>query len=427
MQHLDFVIKQKFKILLLCNLYIMSNVLSIKNFENTSNQNSKIFKKESGDYYSLYQSDSNFNRFKRVINFKNEIELWPKSIDIAINNDISHKSIIIAISHIMTETCIKFNLKKKELIHRSGIFFTLSENYKSELGKKVNETLQIIKIQKGKIRIAHILREILYTLGLDFEFRRPDRNKYIHLIKKNINFFKLNDFTINSKYATGIRFPPHDFGSIMYHNIYYGSENFLKTTIIPLNKLFTYTIGQTLAPSFLDFKKLNYLYCSQNCKFVKIVCLNGGYQNPNECTQCKCINGFNGRRCENIPLQRKECGKTILFAEKKTNILELYGRMNCAIHIKTKFGQKIGIIVDYEYTENKKKYDCQPNNSLEIKYDYDKSITGPRFCHENHPIIFFSKSNYILIYYNNFLGNGGFRIRYRKFKQYIHSMSLQKK
>lgn len=333
-----------------------------------------------------------------------------------------------AINLIKSETCLKFNMINSHSVKKQGIFFKLSNSYESELGKQANKKIQVIYIQKIIYNIGNILRELFHTLGVEYEYRRPDRNKYIFILKKSYNSTQSNQLNINYKYATEIQYPPYDYGSLMHDNFNHDAKNSLNKILIPLNYLYSTTIGQNISPTFLDIKKLNFLYCSDICKKkrIKIICLNGGYQDPKICRKCKCVYGFSGRHCEKMQRQRSICGKTTFLAEWYTSTIELKGKMSCIFYLATYVGHKIGITIDYVNIEQKYVHVCQPTNSLEVKYEIDKSNTGPRFCFVNKKITFFSKDNLVLVYFNNEKGVGGFKLSFKRITTKINTLSLKR-
>ncbi|CAG2192694.1 unnamed protein product [Mytilus edulis] len=93
-----------------------------------------------------------------------------------------------------------------------------------------------------------------------------------------------------------------------------------KKTIIPRQAGYDRTIGQRQVLSFYDAKAANFHYCNSKCsgglKWSK--CENGGYRNPNKCTECKCPDGLTGRYCTAPAKSRpssSSCGDITLSAK----------------------------------------------------------------------------------------------------------------
>uniref|UniRef100_A0A0K0ERP1 Metalloendopeptidase n=1 Tax=Strongyloides stercoralis TaxID=6248 RepID=A0A0K0ERP1_STRER len=418
MKLLYYNINYKVNVVFLNILFFALNILCLYNNETNSDFNSDIVKREGSNSFLLNQPSENLVRNKRFNIFGKRINTWNLPIYFSIDYGINTKVIVKALRLIELETCIRFKLENKNIVPKPAIYFKSTNYYKSDLGRQVNKNFQKIDVPLEGLNIGYVLREIFHTLGLEYEDKRFDRNKYIYLIKKNLRLFNIKYFSINSKYAINGDFPPYDYGSIMHHDPYHSSKKMLKQLLMPINQLYAYTMGQTSQPSFLDYKKLNYLYCSNKCKQKKTNCFNGGYPDPNNCNKCKCINGFAGSLCDHMAPQDRLCGKTLIILDSYSRILTLQGNMSCVIHLRVTLGYTIGIILEYVNIGKDGTRICQPYNSLEIKYYSDKSLTGPRFCHIVKPIIFYSKNNNVLIYYNNQYKYGGFRLKYKKIKNY---------
>ena len=63
------------------------------------------------------------------------------------------------------------------------------------------------------------------------------------------------------------------------------------------NPYYQYNMGQRTGLSFADAQLINRAYCSDVCS-SQISCSRGGYQDPNDCSKCRCPDGYGGRHCE---------------------------------------------------------------------------------------------------------------------------------
>ena len=73
-------------------------------------------------------------------------------------------------------------------------------------------------------------------------------------------------------------------------------------TLKTLDPRYQRTLGQRTGLSFYDTYQLNKFYCADTCDNATPVpyCRNEGYQDPNDCSICKCMDGFSGDTCESL-------------------------------------------------------------------------------------------------------------------------------
>lgn len=103
------------------------------------------------------------------------------------------------------------------------------------------------------------MHEIGHSLGFYHEQSRPDRDRYVTIVWKNIEEKMKFNFNKMSKSKSDIT-TPYDLKSMMH----YGSTSFGngKTTIITKDLSKKNLIGQRTGFSVLDRKQLNQRYCA---------------------------------------------------------------------------------------------------------------------------------------------------------------------
>uniref|UniRef100_A0A0N4Z5C0 Metalloendopeptidase n=1 Tax=Parastrongyloides trichosuri TaxID=131310 RepID=A0A0N4Z5C0_PARTI len=246
-----------------------------------------------------------------------------------------------------------------------------------------------------------IYQDIGRTIGLPFEHTRIDRNKFIHVMEKNIEIQE-DDFKSNCSMDEIINVS-YDFGSVMhYSSKKYGHNN--KDVIIPTKdyKYYKDTMGQKSGFSFSDYKKINELHCKNFCK-KENTCDYGGYLNPNECNKCLCPYPYDpNENCKQFIGKLKKCSKIYtLTEEEKTETVpsEESNNFDCFYEFKTDKNHLIKISInqlsDYKDYQNDI---CPVGRAVEIRYRKDLSVTGAMFCKQSTEKII-SQGNEVLIHY----------------------------
>jgi hypothetical protein len=98
--------------------------------------------------------------------------------------------------------------------------------------------------------------------------------------------------------------------------------------MIAKERMYQHTMGNNVAPSFLDVMEMNIYYkCRDNCLGAPIVCQHGGYAHPRDCTRCICPWGFGGPECGDLAPSEfgpsgADCGGAVLDATEGPKILE---------------------------------------------------------------------------------------------------------
>ncbi|KAI3419212.1 hypothetical protein GPALN_006963 [Globodera pallida] len=217
--------------------------------------------------------------------------------------------------------------------------------------------------------------ELLHALGLSHEHERDDYYNYI----------KLNPHDKDNADKTENYLFPYDFGSIMHYPPEWSLHNTYKR--ITLNRFYQQTIGQEEKPSFKDYAIINSIYCNDTCG-AQNVCQNGGYPNPNRCSECFCPDGYGGKHCEALG-EDKCCTEMVdqpreMEADWQTRTINLvqkvekgFNQCTCHWKIKPNDGKKLrirlGLPPQCSAMPCKRPY-------FEIKFRKDKRAQGARLC-----------------------------------------------
>uniref|UniRef100_A0A0N5C0T6 Metalloendopeptidase n=1 Tax=Strongyloides papillosus TaxID=174720 RepID=A0A0N5C0T6_STREA len=238
-------------------------------------------------------------------------------------------------------------------------------------------------------------------------------NNVLFYSTDNIDESNIHDFSTPWLFDSRTFGLPYDYGSIMH----YAMDTFSKnngSTIIPKHELYKKTIGHTYKLSFIDIKTVNMMYCMYKCK-VRIKCFNFGYSDPNSCDRCKCLEGFVGKDCSRFTVNPSPCGKAKYAVHRKLQEIKADGILNCSYHLLTQRRSKIIIKISYVNTYPYTQQCCLPDDCLEVKYWKDKTVTGARFCGINNNVLFYSKSNIVLVYFRSTHSANRFKITFKKF------------
>lgn len=145
-----------------------------------------------------------------------------------------------------------------------------------------------------------------------------------------------------NNYNYGIKY---DYGSIMHYsdskeyinfiNVFYvdvililADSSTNRVTMLAKEKIYQHTMGNNVAPSFLDVMEMNIYYrCLDNCANSRTICKNGGYRHPLNCDTCMCPTGFGGTDCSDMPDPENgppmNCGRIV---EASKILLVLYSK-----------------------------------------------------------------------------------------------------
>eukprot|EP00794_Sanderia_malayensis_P007308 gene7308-8125_t len=206
-------------------------------------------------------------RSKRAVTNEQERK-WPHGIipyEISDDYDGNEKAVIqSAIRHWEMNTCISFIERESQSDY--AVFQDDGDcGCCSYVGRMGQGQAQGVNLAKNCIRNGTIAHEIGHLIGFWHEHTRPDRDRYVEILRRNVlngemkNFRKLGRSEVNSFNV------PYDFESIMHYAKHTFSKNGFEVTIRPIPGLYAKEIGQRLKLSPLDIKQANLLYDCPSC------------------------------------------------------------------------------------------------------------------------------------------------------------------
>lgn len=264
--------------------------------------------------------------------------------------------------------------------------------------------------------VGIVSHELGHSLGFFHEQGRPDQANNVQINKANIQPARLNNFVPMPLKDVNTYGMAYDYGSVMhYDGLTKGfTYNPNKYSIITKDDKFQNTIGQRKGPSFIDYKLVNLAYCSDVCQ-QKLGCRHEGYEDPNNCNQCKCPYGLGGRLCDTVAPSSPGCGGVI-----KANSVGQYitspgfpgqyptGK-ECNWYI---IGPSNGRIY---LTFDSFNFPCDEvctNSFVEVKKFTDFQRTGYRYCCDKIPQQVVSEGNEMIVIFKSFGESGnGFRAK----------------
>lgn len=351
-----------------------------------------------GIRYPIF-SFANSTRIKRKVAGGN-FHKWSMPIHYFIEQGVNVNNVEMGLRDLQMRTCLRFKRVGHPIPGSPGLHYFFGQGCVSYIGKIDNTKFQQISLGSDCNSVSIAQHETLHAMGLFHEQSRIDRDKYIYIVTQNIIPKHLHNFDIVDKDDSNSYGLPYDYTSIMHYPINLFGINDQQTTS-PKDKTYTFSIGTQEQPTFIDTQTVNIHYCSNICR-QKIFCDNWGYQDPNDCSKCICPPGFSGRDCGWIGVSPPECGQTIFEATNKVQGINVNGRKKCYFMITSPEGTKIAYKITEHIISPFYLDSCTYQNSVEIKFWEDKSVSGARYCKTamNLPLI----SHYhqlIVIYRSN--------------------------
>ncbi|KAL4218034.1 peptidase M12A [Mactra antiquata] len=347
------------------------------------------------------------------------IRKWPLPIYYYFDTKLTKEqttAISEGIQHWESKTCIKFiydentSNKKIKFMNDTGCY--------SYVGNSLSEDEQVISIGQYCLELGIVAHEIGHALGFWHEHARQDRVDHLHVNWDNIIAGYLSNFQFTDWGNINNLGIPYDFGSVMH----YKAHQFAKGSHITIetnDPLYQNTIGQRQELSFFDAKLANLVYCADTCNesMLSSPCQNEGYQDPKNCTKCRCPDGLSGDFCQQVAPSNGLCGGTIQLSPNTIATISSVGypdsyepNIKCYWLVQSPNGTAINI----KFKEPFMNTDCRlcEEDFVEVRFKDNLGITGARFCCQQHidnltgPIV--SHFNHALILFKTkHHGNGG--------------------
>uniref|UniRef100_A0A915NVY8 Zinc metalloproteinase n=1 Tax=Meloidogyne floridensis TaxID=298350 RepID=A0A915NVY8_9BILA len=295
---------------------------------------------------NLKQAEFLFSKFNLKRNRRQAINsvtfptsLWlNRTVPYTFGNSISEERrtrIRQALSFWADQTCLNF--REEELFQsnpsETRLQFGKGNGCSSYVGKQEGD--QYVSIGEDCDQFGIITHEVAHALGFFHEQSRWDRDQFVSVSLDNIRHGYEDQFDKESEEENDNQQVPYDLGSVMHYseceliiskslkcqNVNFDfldafsspdAHNPVLSAKEPYNQK---TMGQRIAPSFLDVLLMNKRYmCLDDCKSRGVECKNGGFPKPKDCSQCICPWGFGGKFCDERGSSvgsNSNCGETI--------------------------------------------------------------------------------------------------------------------
>ncbi|KAH7729492.1 Protein HCH-1 [Aphelenchoides avenae] len=277
---------------------------------------------------------------------------------------------------------------------------------------------QQISIGSGCDLPGVVAHEIGHALGYFHEQSRYDRDDYITVQSENIESIFLAQFTKQNPQQMVTYGVQYDLGSVMHYDSFGFSSNGLPA-LKTVDANYQDTIGQRVALSFNDVKKMNFAYCNETCP-TKLRCRRSGYTDPKNCSRCRCPEGLTGTLCDAVQRTENECGRLHLVASPHEKRLSFTGRGSCNYLITSPTGGRIHLVV--ERISFLRASPCS-GSYLEVRYGTDIGNTGARMCNSVSDASIVSQADEVLLLHRGSSTTHGFSLRYSSVDDYTFAWS----
>ncbi|CEF70340.1 Astacin-like metalloendopeptidase [Strongyloides ratti] len=323
--------------------------------------------------------------------------IWrEKEIPYYVDSVLDHTLIKTALKRISKETCLIFRHKSQK--NKALFIYLPGKYYETNLGRR-REIPHKIFIQLFPPNIGKVIRETMRALGVEYEHNRFDRVRYVIVKMENIQPFFFKYFSQENAFFSTNYDIEYDYRSIMHFSQYEYTRT-LQKVIISKDHLMQPFMGKSKYLTFNDAKLLNKKYCS--FPFINhLPCFFKGYQDPRVPNRCKCVSSFTGNHCELIRPNDPQCTQIHAFFARErqaTKTVQVGGR--CVYIISTDREAKIEVNLKFLSIGNIDRRSCNEENSIEVKYKNDISLSGFLFCPYKNELNFTSMIHIITIVSN---------------------------
>ncbi|CAA98528.2 Zinc metalloproteinase nas-20 [Caenorhabditis elegans] len=272
-----------------------------------------------------------------------------------------------AINYLENHTCLKFEYNENA---ETAVRIRKGNGCYSLYGMHAGE-VQDLTLDYNCASFGTAVHEIMHALGIAHGQARSDRDDYLIVDSTNSN-----DGIENTENLV-----PFDYGSVMLY-----ARDPHSDKRIPIDPEYNFTMG-SLRVAFYDMVLLNKFYgCNCDNHPRKLDCKNGGYQNPANCEECLCTDGFNGQLCD------QHEGVYVLEAKKEWDASGVRNNYRKGIETNTMpeytyfaLTAPEGSTIEVRITKLSGFF-CQHTcdyNGVELKYKTDRRIVSPLVCCDN--------------------------------------------
>ncbi|KAI6178807.1 Zinc metalloproteinase [Aphelenchoides besseyi] len=272
------------------------------------------------------------------------------------------------------------------------------------------------------------------------EQSRPDALKYIEIERDYVIPTYISDFELRGTDEITTLNIPYDFGSVMHYGPTAFSIDGNSLTILTKDerckcpksiinqqldnandRLFMFPVKSELL--FYDVAIINKAYCINACADNEnaVLCYNGGYLHPRDCSTCICPNGLGGNQCkQNEEPKNADCGGVLKATDKWQTIEspqyeDSSDGQKCSWLIKAPRSKRVKI----EFVELNFLCSTTCVEFVELKIGQDQRKTGPRYCCNKVPsTVFISESRTVTIIYRTLYSeDSAFKLKFRVTKE----------
>ncbi|CAH1782210.1 unnamed protein product [Owenia fusiformis] len=280
----------------------------------------------------------------------------------------------------------------------------------------------------GCVYESTVIHEIGHSLGFLHTQSRPDRDFYVTVNEENVQ----TDMIANYNKSPWERFAlynlEYDFASEMHYSrgTFSIGSPVTNPTMDAVNPLYNGNIGSSDGISYIDAKMFNIHYCSAECPGYSSLywkdCLHGGYRDPNDCSVCRCPDGWSGPTCSDVsPPGSGTCGGEIDVTDSGFLSNPDFGSSysqgsDCTWLLKAPAGSQIRINFVEDFGIEYSTGNTCSRDWVEIRY-YSLDYVGPRFCGNTVPTeVIESLNGELMVLFrandDNPNPNNGFKIQY---------------